>query len=53
MNIFIGLLIGVVIWVLLLVTTLDFYGVRPVWYMLAGYWAYPLFQIILEKLDGF
>ena len=52
MNNLIALLIGIVLWVLL-GTTLDFYGVRPMYYMVTGYWIYPLFQFILEKLNGY
>ena len=51
MNILLALLIGVVMWVLL-GTTLEFYGVLPVFYMLAGYWFYPLFQYVMEKIIG-
>ena len=52
MNILIAILVGTMMWALL-GTALDFYGVRPIWYMLTGYWFYPLFQFIMEKLDGF
>ena len=47
----IALIICVSIWVLV-GTTLEHYDVHASWFMIAGFWMYPLYQLFAEVIAG-
>lgn len=47
----IALITGVTVWVLV-GTTLEHYDVHPSWFMVAGFWMYPLYQRHSDVIIG-
>ena len=47
----IALITGVTVWVLV-GTTLEHYNVHPGWFMVAGFWMYPLYQRYSDVIIG-
>lgn len=47
----ITLIAGVTVWVLV-GTTLDHYAVHPSWFMVAGFWMYPMYQRCSDAIIG-
>ena len=48
----VSIIIGVALWCLLGIT-LEQYGVSNVWFMVAGYWFYPLYDFIYKNIMGY
>lgn len=48
---FICCLVGVTLWCIL-GYTLEKYGVSNMWFMVAGFWFYPLFKYINDTIIG-
>lgn len=46
-----SIIIGVALWCILGIT-LEQYGVSNLWFMVAGYWFYPVFSFLNEKIMG-
>ena len=46
-----SIIIGVALWCILGIT-LEQYGVSNLWFMVAGYWFYPAFSFLNEKIMG-
>tara|TARA_R110000822_G_scaffold263672_1_gene387946 strand:- start:178 stop:372 length:195 start_codon:yes stop_codon:yes gene_type:complete len=52
MEYVLGLVIGVILWSFV-GSTLEYFGVSNVWFMLAGYCVYPTFQFIHNRSMGY
>ena len=46
-----SIIIGVALWCILGIT-LEQYGISNLWFMVAGYWFYPAFSFLNEKIMG-
>jgi len=46
-----SVIIGVALWCIL-GYTLEKYGISNIWFMVAGYWFYPLFNYINDTIMG-
>jgi hypothetical protein len=44
-------IIGVALWCILGIT-LEYYKVSDAWFMVAGYWFYPVFSFINKRIMG-
>ena len=46
-----SIIIGVALWCILGIT-LEQYGISNLWFMVAGYWFYPAFSFLNERIMG-